>query len=114
LKKVLKITGITLASILLLLFITPYLLPDTISEEVQKWVNKNIKGEVKFEKTSLSFFSHFPSLTLSLHEFSLKGAASFQNDTLLYTKELAFRVNLSTVFSEQIQIDQVFTYKLQF
>jgi len=108
LKKVLKITGITLASILLLLFITPYLLPDTISEEVQKWVNKNIKGEVKFEKTSLSFFSHFPSLTLSLHEFSLKGAAPFQNDTLLYTKELAFRVNLSTVFSEQIQIDQVF------
>lgn len=108
LKKFLKLTGISFATILLLLFAVPYLLPDTISKEVQKWVNGNIKGEVKFERTSLSFFSHFPSLTLSLHEFILKGAAPFEKDTLLYTKELAFRVNLSTLFSDQIKIDQVF------
>lgn len=107
-KKVLKITGITIASILLLLLITPYLLPDTISKEVEKWVNGNIKGEVKFDSSSLSFFKHFPSLTFSLHNFSLKGAAPFQQDTLLFTKELSFRVDLRTVFSDQIKIDQVF------
>lgn len=107
-KKVLKITGITIASILLLLLITPYLLPDTISKEVEKWVNGNIKGEVKFDSSSLSFFKHFPSLTFSLHNFSLKGVAPFQQDTLLFTKELSFRVDLRTVFSDQIKIDQVF------
>lgn len=107
-KKVLKITGITIASILLLLLITPYLLPNTISKEVEKWVNGNIKGEVKFDSSSLSFFKHFPSLTFSLHNFSLKGAAPFQQDTLLFTKELSFRVDLRTVFSDQIKIDQVF------
>ncbi|WP_442590824.1 AsmA family protein [Pedobacter sp. AW31-3R] len=106
-KKALKITGITILSILLLLFIIPYLLPDTIAREVQKWVNKNIRGEVKFEKSSLSFYRHFPSLTFSLHEFILKGAAPFEKDTLLYSKEISFRINLSTIFSEQIQIDQV-------
>lgn len=107
-KKVLKITGITIASIVLLLFITPYLLPNTISKEVEKWVNGNIKGEVKFDSSSLSFFKHFPSLTFSLHNFSLKGAVPFQQDTLLFTKELSFRVDLRTVFSDQIKIDQVF------
>lgn len=107
-KKVLKITGISLLAIVLLLLITPYLLPNTIAKEVEKWVNSNIKGEVKFESTSLSFFKHFPSLTLSLHNFSLKGAAPFQEDTLLFTRELSFRVDLSTVFSKQIKIDQVF------
>ena len=107
-KKVLKITGITIASILLLLLTTPYLLPNTISKEVEKWVNGNIKGEVKFDSSSLSFFKHFPSLTFSLHNFSLKGAAPFQQDTLLFTKELSFRVDLRTVFSDQIKIDQVF------
>lgn len=107
-KKVLKITGITLASVLLLLFVTPYLLPDTISREVKKWLNGNIKGEVKFDSSNLSFFKHFPSLTFSLHNLSLKGAAPFQQDTLLFTKELSFRVDLSTVFSDQVKIDQIF------
>lgn len=97
-----------MATLLLLLFVTPYLIPDTISKEVQKWINGNLKGEVKFESSSLSFFKNFPSLTLSLHNFSLKGAAPFEKENLLFTKDLSFRIDLSTVFSEQIKIDQVF------
>ncbi|SDJ74323.1 AsmA protein [Pedobacter sp. ok626] len=107
-KRVLKITGIAFATVFLLLFVGPYLFPETISKEIQKAINKNIKGEVKFESTSLSFFKHFPSLTLSLNEFMLKGAAPFEQDTLLYSKELSFGVNLSTIFSSQIKIDKVF------
>jgi AsmA protein len=108
LKKVLKITGISVATLFLLLFIAPYLFPDTINRKVQKTINKNIKGEVKFESTSFSFFKHFPSLTLSLNQFLLKGAPPFEKDTLLYCKELSFGVNLSTLFSSQITIDKVF------
>ncbi|HWW41154.1 AsmA family protein [Pedobacter sp.] len=107
-KKVLKITGISLITIVLLAFVTPYLLPDTISREAQKWVNKNIQGEVKFGHSSLSFFKHFPSLTLSLNDFTMKGAAPFQKDTLLYAKELSFRVNLGSLLSSEIKIDQIF------
>lgn len=107
-KKALKITGITFVTLFLLLCIGPYLFPDTLSKEIQQSINKNIKGEVKFESSSLSFFRHFPSLTLSLKGFMLKGSAPFQTDTLLYCKELSFGVNLSTIFSSQIRIDQVF------
>lgn len=107
-KKVLKITGISVVTLFLLLFIGPYLFPDTINREIQNAINKNIKGEVKFESTNLSFFKHFPSLTLSLNHFTLKGAAPFERDTLLYCKELSFGVNLSTLFSSQIKIDKVF------
>lgn len=107
-KKILKITGISIISLFLLLFIGPYLFPDTINREVQKSINNSIKGEVKFESTSLSFFKHFPTLTLSLNEFMLKGAVPFEKDTLLYCKELSFGVNLSTLFSSQIKIDKVF------
>ncbi|MEQ7801223.1 AsmA family protein [Pedobacter sp. ASV1-7] len=107
-KKILKITGISVVSLFLLLFIGPYLFPDTINREVQKSINNSIKGEVKFESTSLSFFKHFPTLTLSLNNFMLKGAAPFERDTLLYCKQLSFGVNLSTLFSSQIKIDKVF------
>jgi AsmA protein len=108
LKKVLKITGISFGSLMLLLFLTPYLFEQTISKAVQQSINKSIKGEVKFKGLGLSFFRHFPSLTLNLHEFMLKGAAPFEKDTLLYSKTLSFGVNLSTIFSEQLKIDQVF------
>lgn len=107
-KKILKITGVSLCAVILLLFTVPYLFQDTISKAVQQSINNSIKGEVKFRKAGLSFFRHFPSLTLSLQEFMLKGAAPFEKDTLLYAKALSFRVNLLTIFSEQIKIDQVF------
>lgn len=103
-----KIIGISLLSILALLFIIPFFIPDTITKEITKWANRNIKGEVHFEKTSLSFFKHFPSLTLSLHNFTLKGSAPFQQDTLLHTKELALGVDLRSIFSDQVKINQFF------
>ncbi|WP_158796670.1 AsmA family protein [Pedobacter sp. L105] len=108
LKKALKITGIIIAFVILLLLTGPYLFPGTISREINQAINRNIKGKASFESSKLSFFTHFPSLTLTLHDFTLKGSAPFEKDTLLYSKDLAFRVNLSTIFSEQVKIDQVF------
>lgn len=107
-KKALKIIGIILSTLILLLLGGPYLFPGTISKEINTAINKNIKGKVTFESSRLSFLTHFPSLTLNLHDFTLKGSAPFEKDTLLYSKDLSFRVNLSTVFSGQIKIDQVF------
>lgn len=107
-KKFLKIFAITVASILALLFIIPLLIPQTLTKEVTKVINKNIKGEVKFESTNISFFNHFPSLTLNLNGFLLKGSAPFQNDTLIYTKKLALGINVLSLFSKQIKIDEFY------
>lgn len=107
-KKAFKIAGITLVSLILLLFIVPYLLPGTINRETEKWLNHHINGEVKFKQSGLSFFRHFPSLTLSFQDFTLKGSAPFQHDTLLHARELSFGVDLSSVFSKEIKIDRVY------
>jgi len=108
LKKFLKISAITLAALLALLFIIPYLIPQTINKEITQIINKNIKGEVKFQSTNISFFNHFPSLTLNLNEFLLKGSAPFQQDTLIYTKKLALGINLLSIFSKQVKIDEFY------
>ncbi|WP_041877364.1 AsmA family protein [Pedobacter lusitanus] len=107
-KKVLKITGISIVSLILLILLVPYLIPGTISKEIETRINDNINGKVEFESTSLSFFKHFPSLTLSLNNFTLKGSAPFEKETLIQAKQLSFRLNLSTIFSKQVRIDQVF------
>ncbi|WP_299517026.1 AsmA family protein [uncultured Flavobacterium sp.] len=107
--KVLKITGITLVVLLLLLFLLPTLFPETITNKVKSFANEKLNGELSFKETNLSFFTHFPSLTLTLDEFLLKGSAPFQKDTLISAKEIAFGINVKSIFfDEKIKIDKVF------
>ncbi|UUC45858.1 AsmA family protein [Flavobacterium cerinum] len=107
--KTLKIIGITVGSILLLLFLIPLLFPGTIAEQVKKAANEKLDGELNFKETHLSFYKHFPSLTVSLDEFSLKGSAPYRNDTLVAAKEVAFGINLKRlIFDNQVSIDEIY------
>ncbi len=107
-KKFFKILGISLASLIALLFIIPLLIPQTINQQITKTINQNIKGEVSFKGTGLSFFTHFPSLTLNLDEFLLKGSEPFKNDTLIYAKQMALGINLFSLFGDQIKVDEFY------
>jgi AsmA protein len=91
--KVLKWTGISIAGILFLLWLLPMLFPGTIAAEVKKAANKSLDTKMDFFKSKLSFFTHFPSLTVSLEDLSLTGSKPFANDTLLKANEVAFGIN---------------------
>jgi AsmA protein len=106
--KTIKIAAITVASLLLLLFALPYLFPQTVSSKIKQWANGSINGQLQFSGTGLSFFKHFPSLTLTLYDLSLKGSAPFQNDTLIAAKEVSFGIDLSSVFEKKITINKIF------
>jgi len=107
-KKTLKISGISLLSIVAILVVLPEMLPGYFSRQIKAFVNKNIEGELNFSKARLSVLKHFPALTLSLYDFSLKGSAPFKADTLIAGKELAFGVDLSSIFREKLSINQFF------
>src|SRR5471030_869273 len=106
--KTLKITLITIASILILLFSLPYLFPQTVSNKIKQWANGSINGQLTFSGTGLSFFKHFPNLTLTLNDLSLKGSAPFSNDTLIAAKEVSFGIDLSSVFEKKITINKIY------
>ncbi|RAR50296.1 AsmA family protein [Flavobacterium lacus] len=107
--KILKIAGVTFMVSLLLLFLLPTLFPETITNKVKSFANEKLNGELSFKETNLSFFTHFPSLTLSLDEFLLKGSAPFEKDTLISAKEIAFGINVKSIFfDEKIKIDKIF------
>ncbi len=109
--KIAKYTGISLGGILLLLFLLPILFPGTIAEQIKTWTNQSIEGELNFSKVRLSFFRHFPALTLTLHDFSLTGAAPFANDTLIAGEALSFGIDLASVFGDSIEVRQFFVDK---
>lgn len=104
----LRIAGISIASILALLVILPYIFPGTISKKIKEWANQSITSKLDFSGASLSFFNHFPSLTLTIKDASILSAAPFAKDTLVSAKEIAFGINLTTVFSDAISINKIF------
>src|SRR6478609_8910186 len=107
--KILKYTGITLIVLLALMFITPLIFSDKIKEQVKKTANEKLNGELNYQDAEVSFFTHFPSLTLTLTKFNLNGSAPFQNEKLVSADEVAFGINLSSlVFGESIKVDQIF------
>lgn len=107
--KIAKWFGITIASILLLLFLAPIVFPGTVAEQIKTFANNKLDGELNFSKARLSFFNHFPSLTVTLYDFSLKGSAPYKKDTLLSAKEVAFGINLKRlIFDKDVRVDKIF------
>ncbi|TDR23976.1 AsmA protein [Flavobacterium cheniae] len=109
LSKILKITGITFAISLLAFVLLPIIFADTITEKVKVLANKNLEGELNFNDSELSFFKHFPSLTLTLHELNLNGSKPYQNKSLVSAKEISFGIDVwSVVFGSQTQIEEIY------
>jgi AsmA protein len=110
--KTVKIIGITIATILLLLFLIPLLFPGKVASEVKKIANERLDTKMDFSKSKLSFFTHFPSLTVSLDDLSLTGSAPFRNDTLLKAEQVAFGINLKRlIFDNEVKINKLYVSK---
>ncbi|SHG25318.1 AsmA protein [Flavobacterium fluvii] len=107
--KTAKYTGITFAVILSLMFLTPIVFSDKLKEEIKKTANKKLAGELNYSDVNVSFFKHFPSLTLTLNDFKLNGSTPFQKERLINAKEVSFGINLSSlIFGESIKIDEIY------
>nr|WP_294785881.1 AsmA-like C-terminal region-containing protein [uncultured Flavobacterium sp.] len=107
--KIAKYVGITFAVILGLLFLTPIVFEDQIKEQIKKTANERLSAELNYSDVSVSFFRHFPSLTLSLDNLSLNGSAPYKNEKFITAKEVSFGINVaSLIFSKSVKIDQIY------
>lgn len=112
--KILKITSITILSLLLLMAAVPLIFPGTIKEQVKSLVNKSLKSTFGFKDAKLSFFADFPNLTVSLYDYYLTGSAPYDRDTLVSGREIALGINLLSLFGEEIVLNSVFIDETQF
>lgn len=109
LKKVLKITGITLLVLLALAFILPILFKKQITNLVKKEINNSLTAHVDFKDVSLSLFRHFPKVSIAIDELSVIGTGEFAKDTLLSTENFDASVNLiSLIKGDNIKVNGVY------
>lgn len=110
-KKILKITGITILSLILVIIIAlitiPYLFKDDIIKKAKEAANENLNAIVEFKDISLSLFRNFPSLTVGLEELVIVGVGDFKKDTLVSLKKLRTCVNVGQALSGKIEITKV-------
>jgi hypothetical protein len=99
LRKILKITGITLAVLLVILFVAPFIFKGKIIAIAKEQINKNINAHVDFKDLDLSFFRHFPRVSVALEELQVVGTDEFAKDTLIDAKEIDVAVNLFSIIS---------------
>lgn len=99
-KKTMKIAGITLGVILLLLLILPFAFQGKLAKLVKEEGNKMLNAQFDFRTLNISLLRNFPSASVSLEDFWLKGTGPFENDTLIQVGELTAAVNLFSLFGD--------------
>lgn len=99
-KKTLKIAGITLGVILLLLLILPFAFQGKLAKLVKEEGNNMLNAQFDFRTLNISLLRNFPSASVSLEDFWLKGTGPFENDTLIQAGELTAAVNLFSFFGD--------------
>lgn len=99
-KKIAKIAGIVLASILALMFILPMAFQGKIKEIVIAEGNKMLNAEFGFESIDISLFREFPKASIGINDFWLKGINEFEQDTLVHAGKAQVAVNVMSLFSD--------------
>jgi hypothetical protein len=109
LKKTLKITVISLLSLIALAFVTPMLFKKQITNLVKQQINKSLNAKVDFKEVSLSLFRHFPKVSISISDVSVVGKDDFASDTLIAVKTLDASANLiSIIKGKNIKVYGIF------
>ena len=98
LKKIFKVFLIILVSVIGLLFAAGFIFQGKIVSLVKAEINKNLNAQVDFKEVDISFFRHFPKVSIGLDELQVTGTGFFEADTLLSAKRLDAAVDIMSFF----------------
>ena len=101
LKTGLKVIGITVAAILVLMLLLPFVFKDKVMTIVKNEANEMLNARLDFESLDISLFTHFPSASIELNGFTLSGIGDFENDTLVSAKSIDVAVNVMSLFGDE-------------
>lgn len=99
-KKIVKITGIVLLSLIIIAFLLPLLFKGKIMAIAKKEINKNLNAQVDFKDVDISFFRHFPHVAAGLENLQIIGTGDFSKDTLLSAKKIDVALNFMSLFGD--------------
>ena len=104
LKKILKIAGISVASlvgfIFILLLVIPFFVKEKAGDIVKMVAKEYVSVKVDFSDLDISLIRHFPNASISIDDLNITGSAPFDNETLVSANRIEVVVNMMSIFSE--------------
>lgn len=107
-RKFLRYFFVLIALIVAAIVLIPIIFQDEIFEMVRTESKNHIKGEVAIGDMSLSLFSDFPNLTLSVQDVSITGEEVFEGMKLIDAGEISVEIDLFSAFGgNNISIESI-------
>tara|TARA_R110002049_G_scaffold293731_1_gene478944 strand:+ start:23174 stop:25846 length:2673 start_codon:yes stop_codon:yes gene_type:complete len=99
-KKILKITGITLLIIVALLIAIPFVFQGQIEDIVKRFINQNLNAKVEFSDVSLSFIRSFPQAHVDVSDLVITNFKPFEDETFASVKNISFTMSVKELFKK--------------
>lgn len=99
-KKVLKITGISILTIILLLIALPFVFQGKIKDMVKQFINQNLNAQVEFSDVSLSFIRSFPQAHVEVSDLLITNFEPFKDETFVSAKNMSFSMSVKELFKK--------------
>ncbi|HET7631008.1 MAG TPA: AsmA-like C-terminal region-containing protein [Gemmatimonadaceae bacterium] len=96
-RRIAAIVAALVVVIVAVLAIVPLFFSGQVARRVQAEVNQRVNAHVAWRAAGLSFFRHFPNLSLSLSDLSVVGVGQFQGDTLAAVGRVRVVLGLGSV-----------------
>lgn len=97
-KKALKITGISLLTIIFLLAVLPFAFQSQIKDMVKTLVNENVNAKVDFSDVSLSLLRSFPKAQININDLEITTFEPFKDETFVTAKSISFTMSIKELF----------------
>jgi len=105
LKRILKITGITLAVLIVFALLAPFLFRKQLVASLKSEMNRQLTATVDFDDLSLSFIRRFPRVSVAVENLRIVGKNEFAGDTLLQARRIETTLDFwSVVKAENFRI----------
>lgn len=96
-KKIIKIVLVILLVLVVVAFAAPYIFKPQIVAKIKKEINKKLNARVDFKEVDISFFRHFPKVSVGIEGLQIIGTGQFINDTLLSAQKIDAAINIMSV-----------------
>lgn len=107
-KKLLKFLAIFIVFLLAAMVSIPFFFKDKIQAKVNTEISKKVNATFYYKDFGLSFFKHFPQITVSLSDFGVVGKSPFVGDTLINAQSFNVSLDVKSVFSGgEIQVNHI-------
>ena len=99
-KKIVKITAITVVVLFAVLLLAPTLFRGKIARIVKHEANEMLTARLDFERLDISLLRHFPHASVDLKGLTLVGCDRFEGDTIVAARRISVVVDLLSLFGD--------------